>query len=616
MILQDFYDGRSFDAYEFFGVHIEDGKTVFRTYAPNAKSIAVIGEFNGWQKEYMTQTGRSGVFTFASDKAKKGDMYKYAVEYPDGNIVDHCDPYGFGMQLRPDSATYITDISGYSWHDDEWMRKRTRNFGSPLSIYEVHLGSWHTNPENENGWYRYNEIADRLIAYVKENGFTHIEFMPLAEHPSDDSWGYQNTGFYSPTARYGTARELMELVDRCHMNGIGVIMDFVPVHFAIDGYGLNHFDGTELYEFPVNDTSVSEWGTLNFNHSRREVACFLQSCANYWLKEYHFDGIRMDAISRAIYWQGDIRRGVNDRALEFIRNMNEGLHRLHPTAMLIAEDSTAFPKVTAPVEYDGLGFDYKWDLGWMNDTLEYFKIPPQYRPDHYYKLIFSMDYFFSENFILPFSHDEVVHGKATITKKMWGDYEYKFPQARALYMYMFAHPGKKLNFMGNELGQFREWDEKREQDWDMLKYPLHDSFHRYFRDLNMIYQKYPQLHEEEMSDLSFRWLESMAPDKSVYVFELGTGKKTVIAAFNFSDNDYSSYTFNTRGLPEVTEIINSEYDYYSGTVSPGTENPDIKYHFYDEYSEISVHLPPFSGKLLLAERTDKKPSELNDQVKK
>lgn len=601
MILQDFYDGKAFDAYEFFGAHRENGKIVFRTYAPNAAEISVIGSFNNWNGEPMTQTGRSGVFTFVSDKADFGDMYKYKITYSDGNVIDHCDPYGFGMELRPAHASVITDLSGFKWHDESWMNKRTRNFNSPMSIYEVHLGSWRTNPGDENGWYTYSEIADQLIKYVKENGFTHIEFMPLSEHPADESWGYQNTGFYSPTSRYGKAKELMELVDKCHKNGIGVIMDFVPVHFAVDGYGLNYYDGSDLYNLPNNDVGNSEWGTLNFNHSRREVACFLQSCANYWLKEYHFDGIRMDAISRAIYWNGDPNRGVNENAVNFIASMNSGLHKIHPTAMLIAEDSTSYLKVTAASEYGGLGFDYKWDLGWMNDTLEYFKLPPQYRPDHYYEIIFSMDYFYSEHFILTFSHDEVVHGKATISQKMWGDYDKKFPQVRALYMYMFAHPGKKLNFMGNEIAQFREWDEKREQDWDMLKYPLHDSFHRYFIDLNNIYRAYDSQNKDEYNDHNFRWLESFAREKSVYIFETGMERKKMISAFNFSDNDYKEYKFNAPGKRKLTEIISSDYDFYSGTTRKGEDKISVVYNKDENYSQITVHLPPFTGIMYLSE---------------
>ena len=600
MILQDFYDGKAFDAYEFFGAHVENEKVIFRTYAPNARNIFVIGEFNHWNGEKMQQTGRSGVFTFISHKAKVGDMYKFAIEGADGSMIDHCDPYGFGMELRPASASYIVDLSKYKWHDQKWLAQRTKNFNQPLSIYEVHLGSWRTNSDNENGWYRYNEIADSLISYVKENGFTHIEFMPLSEHPCDNSWGYQNTGFYSPTSRYGTAEQLMELVDKCHQNGIGVIIDFVPVHFAIDSYALGHYDGTELYEFPKNDIHESEWGTFNFNHSRREVSCFLQSCANYWLKEYHFDGIRMDAISRAIYWQGNQQRGVNERAIEFIKTMNSGLQKLHPSAMLIAEDSTAFPKITAPTEYGGLGFDYKWDLGWMNDTLEYFKIAPEYRCDHYYELIFSIKYFYSEHFILPFSHDEVVHGKATIIQKMWGEYEDKFRQARALYLYMFTHPGKKLNFMGNEIAQFREWDEKREQDWDILKYPVHDSFHKYIKKLNYIYNSYKALYEDEYNDHNFRWIESCASQKLIYAYEVGMDNQKIVAVFNFSDKDYNGYTLKINGNAEITEIISSDYDTYSGK-TPDKSNSKVTSEYFPEsnYTVADINIPSFTGILYL-----------------
>ena len=419
MKLQEFYEGQAFDAYEYFGAHEEKDGVMFRTYAPGASKVTVFGEFNQWTEEEMIPLEKSGVYELKCEWAKVGMMYKYVIYTKEGWRVEHCDPYGFGMELRPNSASYIVDLSEYRFHDEVWMKNRDKNYNRPLNIYEVHLGSWRTNEKDENGWYRYHEIADKLIAHAKENGYTHLEFLPLSEHPADCSWGYQNTGYFSPTSRYGTARDLMELVDKCHQAGIGVIMDFVPIHFATDYYGLAKYDGTELYEYVQSDVTDSEWGTRNFDYSRREVCCFLQSAANYWLKEYHFDGIRMDAISRAIYWQGEPDRGVNPCALTFMKNMNAGLQKLHPTAMLIAEDSTTFLKVTAPVEYDGLGFDYKWDLGWMNDTLNYFKTPPKERPEHYYKLKFSMDYFYNELYLLALSHDEVVHGKATIIQKMW-----------------------------------------------------------------------------------------------------------------------------------------------------------------------------------------------------
>ncbi|MGM9929113.1 MAG: 1,4-alpha-glucan branching protein GlgB [Bacillus sp. (in: firmicutes)] len=597
MNLQDFYDGKAFDAYTFFGAQIEKDGVTFRTYAPNAAKVTIIGEFNDWQEEEMEQQGQSGIYCFFSADAKVGMMYKYCIYSQEGRMVRHCDPYGFGMELRPNNASYIVDLSEYTFSDEEWMKKRTKNFNQPLNIYEVHLGSWKTTEVNENGWYRYNEIADKLIAYVKENHYTHIELMPLSEHPADCSWGYQNTGFFSPTARYGTAKELKELIDKCHQAGIGVIIDFVPVHFAVDDYGLNMYDGTALYEYPHNDVSVSEWGTYNFIYSRGEVRSFLQSAANYWLEEFHFDGIRMDAISRAIYWQGDPQRGVNSCAINFLKNMNKGLYELHPTAMLIAEDSTAFPKVTDPVHQGGLGFDYKWDLGWMNDTLEYFRLSPDERANNHYKLTFSMHYFYNERYILPFSHDEVVHGKGTIIQKMWGEYEDKFKQCRALYLYMYTHSGKKLNFMGNEIAHFREWDEAREQDWDLLKFPMHEGFHRYMKKLNKLYTTIPVFYEKEWDSYAFRWLEVDAFAKSVYVFERGTGDERIIAAFNFSDEDYRDIAISCSEPTKLVELMNSDYDIYGGNtpvrlVELQSWESDMK-----DRHVLKIDLPPFTGRL-------------------
>ena len=596
MNIQDLYIGKSFDAYEFFGAHKIGNKILFRVYAPNAAKVSLVGEFNDWQEEEMEQQYQSGIYSITSENARVGMMYKYCIHTRDGQVVYHCDPYGFAMELRPNSASYIVDLEEYKFSDDEWMNKRDKCYNKPLNIYEIHMGSWmKKNDETyNNGWYRYNEIADRLINYVKENGFTHIEIMPLCEHPVDCSWGYQNTGFFSPTSRYGTNKELKELIDKCHKANVGVILDFVPIHFAVDDYGLAKFDGTELYEYPHKDVGASEWGTCNFIHSRGEVCSFLQSAANYWLKEYHFDGLRMDAISRAIYWQGNPARGVNSCAINFIRNMNVGLHKLHPTAMIIAEDSTAYPKVTAPVEYNGLGFDYKWDLGWMNDTLEYFKISPKERPNHYYKLTFSMEYFYNELFLLPFSHDEVVHGKATIIQKMWGDYEDKFKQCRALYMYMYTHPGKKLNFMGNEIAQFREWDEKREQDWQLIKIPLHDAFNKYIKRLNEVYDNYEALYKNEYDSSYFKWLEVNAPEKSVYIYERGRSDHRIIVALNFSDNEYAPFTFKVEEELRLREIVNSDSDIYGG--STWGIRSDVTTTKEDNYLyNLSINLKPFSG---------------------
>ncbi len=588
MDMHEFYMGNVFDAYEFFGAHPTPDGTAFRTFAPSADRITIIGEWNDWQEENMIKDGH--VWSYFSARAKKGQMYKYVI-YSSLGRVEHCDPYGFAMELRPNFASIITDLDEYKFTDSEWLEKRSKNYNEPLNIYEVHLGSWHTDPDNENSWYSYSDIADKLIKYVKKHHYTHIEFMPLSEHPADCSWGYQNTGFFAPTSRYGTPAQLMKLIDKCHKNDIGVIMDFVPVHFAIDGYALAKYDGTCLYEYPDSDVTISEWGTCNFIHSRREVCCFLQSAANYWLEKYHFDGLRMDAISRAIYWQGKPERGVNKCTVDFLKKMNSGLHALHPTAMLIAEDSTAFPKVTAPVEYDGLGFDYKWDLGWMNDTLDYFRTPPAERKYHHGKITFSMQYFYNELYLLPISHDENVHGKATVIQKMWGDYDVKFPQARAFYMYMYSHPGKKLNFMGGEFAQFREWDETREQDWDMLKYPLHDSFLRYMTDLEKLYTTRPSLYNGEYNPDCFKWILPDESERSVFAYKRCAENETTICLLNFSDRE-QNITIPADGLTDLKELINSDSNIYSGETEV-KRSVKIK----PAGGEFSVKLSPFSGRL-------------------
>jgi 1,4-alpha-glucan branching enzyme len=466
----------------------------------------------------------------------------------------------------------------------------------------MHLGSWKTKIENaedceeakvEDGWYTYDEIADLLIPYLKEHGFTHVEFMPLSEHPADCSWGYQNTGFYAPTSRYGTAAQLMRLIDRLHGAGLGAIMDFVPVHFALDGYALRNFDGTTLYEYPESDVSVSEWGTCNFLFNKPSSSVFMQSCANYWLEKYHFDGLRMDAISRAIYWQGEIERGVNPNSVNFIKQMNYGLQKRHPDCMLIAEDSTSFPKITAPVEYGGLGFDYKWDLGWMNDTLDYFRTPPIERRYHHHKLTFSMQYFYNELYMLEFSHDENVHGKATIIQKMWGEYDQKFPQARAMYAYMYSHPGKKLNFMGGEIAQFREWDETREQDWDMLKYPLHESFNRYFKMLTELYRTCPALYNAEYNSSTFRWIMADNDMQNVYIYKRMAENQTIVCAFNFSGS-VQNVSFDEKIPCVLTPLLSSDEETYSGT-TPAEKLVPIE----SENGEIELSLPAFSAILFL-----------------
>jgi len=592
MVLQDFYDGKSFDAYEFFGAHKVGKFFTFRTYAPKAKKITIIGEFNDWKEVEMIQEAQSGVFSISSVKANFGMMYKYCIYTEGGYRVEHCDPYGFSMELRPGSCSIITDLKSYKFNDTNWMNTRDVNYDKPLNIYELHLGSWKKKSVEEDGWYSYKEISEPLIKYIKENEFTHIEVMPLSEHPFDGSWGYQNTGFFAPTSRYGTPDELKYLIDKCHQAGIGVIMDFVPVHFAVDYYGLKEYDGTELYEYPSSDVTKSEWGSCNFIHSRREVRCFLQSAANYWLKEFHFDGLRMDAVSRLIYWQGNESRGENGLAIEFIKIMNSGLKRIHPTTMLIAEDSTTYPGVTKLIEDNGLGFDYKWDLGWMHDTLQYFQTAPEYRTRDYHKLTFSMSYFFNERYILEFSHDEVVHGKATIIQKMNGEYEEKFPQARAMYLYMMMHPGKKLNFMGNEIGHFREWDEKKEQDWDLLKYPMHDAFNKYFIKLNKIYMKNDSLHYDYDKG-NFKWVDCHQEEKCIYSLSRQGKKDTLLAIFNFSNKDCVNYNIPIKKGQKIKLILHSNFEEFGGDVSVTDKIYTIKKKADKMF--LSVNVKGYSG---------------------
>lgn len=618
MNLYEFYTGKEFEAYKYLGVHREGNDLVFRTFAPGAAGVSLIAECNGWQEVLMYKVHDGKFYECRLPNGYEGMMYKYRI-YSKGTYVDHCDPYGFGMELRPGTASIVRNLEKYQFKDAGWIRQRSTCMNLPLNIYEVHAGSWKRKnapameseqlkgadsqggrQEYHGEWYTYTELAELLVPYLKDMGYNYVEFMPLMEHPCDESWGYQGTGFFAPTARYGTAEELQRMVDMFHAEKIGVLIDFVPVHFAVDGYALADYDGTALYEYPSNDVAYNEWGSKNFCHGRGEVSSFLQSAANYWLSEYHFDGLRMDAISNMIYWQGDAARGVNKGAVEFIKNMNLGLKERHPGCILAAEDSTSYVKVTAPVQYDGLGFDYKWDMGWMNDTLDYFRGDSLFRGGNYYGLTFSMMYFYQENYILPLSHDEVVHGKATILQKMFGLYGQKFPQARAFYLYMYVHPGKKLNFMGNEIAQLREWDENRQQDWGMLRFPIHDAFHHYIKELNHLYLTRPELYAEEMAESGFEWLDCHQEEKCIYVIRRNGGGKSLMAVFNFSGN-VQEYKLQ---LPEMEAkdasmpgqelrlrvILHSGWERFGGTVREGEERYTV-----DGDGVFRASLPMFSG---------------------
>ena len=578
-----FYTGRIFDAHEYLGAHPGPGGTTFRVFAPSARAVELLAldRVLPMQKIYD-----GNFYELTLPEAGPGTVYAYRVHPRQGDPVDHCDPYGFGMELRPDHRSVVRDLDEYTFGDDAWRRRPLRPGAGPLNIYEIHLGSWRRR--EDGGFYTYEELAEPLADYLTESGYNAVEFLPLAEHPCDESWGYQTTGFFAPTSRYGTAAGLMALVDTLHRRGIAVLLDFVPAHFAVDAYGLARFDGTCLYEYPSQDVGVSEWGSCNFMHSRGEVRSFLQSAAHYWLDRYHFDGLRFDAISRILYWQGDERRGVNGNGVEFLRTMNQGLQARHPGCILAAEDSTNFEGVTRPAEQGGLGFTYKWDLGWMHDTLSFLQTDPAARPDAYHKLTFSMLYYYKERYLLPLSHDEVVHGKATVLQKMNGGYEGKFPQGRALYLYMMVHPGAKLNFMGSEFGQLREWDEGREQDWMLRRYPLHDGFYHFMRDLNRLYLQSPALWAKDDDPEGFAWLDCHREAQCLYLLERRGGGQRLGAAFNFSDRP-QRFALPTDPDTGARVLLSTDWQPYGGAAPAGEAPCRV------EAGSLQGEMAPFSA---------------------
>lgn len=561
-----FYTGQEFTAYLYLGAHLEKEGTIFRTFAPNAFKISVIGDFNEWQETPMKKVYDGNFWECCIKNAKQGMRYKYRIYNKSGTYIDHCDPYGFYSVLRPDTPSIIYGLSNYTFHDTDYLKQRKATFGTPVNIYEIHAGSWKKPNDKTESYYSYRELADLLIPFLLENYYNFVEIMPLNEYPCDESWGYQGTGFFSPTSRYGNPDDLKYFIDKCHSQNIGVLLDFVPVHFAVNDYALWKYDDTSIYEYPHSDVGVNEWGSCNFMHSRGEVRSFLQSSAYYWLNEFHFDGLRMDAVNNLIFWQGNPERGENQSAIQFIQNMNKGLKEKIPSAILIAEDSSNYKGVTTSVEYGGLGFDYKWDLGWMNDTLSYLQSPPFVRAEQSHKLTFSMHYFYNENYLLPLSHDEVVHGKATIIQKMNGTYTEKFEQARLLYMYMIAHPGKKLNFMGNEIAHMREWDEKKEMDWNLLDYPQHNAFYHFMQELNKIYMTYPAFYQLDYERDGFEWIDCNNKKNSVYVFIRKAKNQTILAVFNFENVDLSDYELKIQSKKQAILLLHSNWECFGGTV--------------------------------------------------
>lgn len=528
-----FHQGTDVKSYKMLGAHFvkqDDGReVVFRVWAPNAKWVSVVGEFNSWNiyKHPMKRVNQSGIWEIFVPDIEEKQLYKYAIGTSKGEVLYKADPYAYYSELRPGTASVLYDIENYSWQDEGWEKYKSDNPPNqyPMVIYEVHLGSW--DRKEDGSFYSYREIASKLVDYVITMGYTHIEFMPIMEHPFDGSWGYQVTGYYSVTSRYGTPEDFMYLVDLCHQNRIGVILDWVPGHFPKDAHGLARFDGTALYEHEdPRKGEHPQWGTLIFNYTRNEVQSFLISNVIFWLEYYHIDGFRVDAVTSMLYldyardeWIPNCYGGrENLEAAAFLKRLNETVFSLFPNTLMIAEDSSQWPMVTGPVQYSGLGFSFKWNMGWMNDTLKYCSMDPYFRKWNHNLLTFSLHYAFSEQFILPLSHDEVVHGKHSLLDKMPGDYSQKFAGLRVLFAYMMAHPGKKLTFMGGEFGQFIEWKFDDKLDWLLLDYEMHRKTQEYVKELNHFYLKNPSLWEDDSGWNGFEWINPDDQDQSVLSF--------------------------------------------------------------------------------------------------
>ncbi len=613
-LLHDFLTGNTTRAYEYFGAHFitseADSKkqrgVIFRLYAPLAEDVSVIGSFNNWDvgAHKMQKVDMAGVWEVFVPGLKEYESYKYHFRNAKGQYVDKADPYAFYSEYRPATCSRLFDIENFIWHDSSYMKSRNRSFDDPMSIYEIHLGSWKGKVDNRN--LSYEEIADYLIPYVKELGYTHVEIMPITQYPFDGSWGYQGTGFYSVDSRYGNPKQLMSFVDRMHQAGLGVILDFAPVHFAKDEFALADFDGAYLYEYTDIKHRYSQWGSLLFDLGKDPVRSFLISAMNYFASYFHFDGLRIDAVSNVIFYDGNKDKGENAGGIEFLKRMNTLLHGEHSSLMTIAEDSSDYQGVTKPLEFGGLGFDYKWDLGWMNDTLKYYAKDPIYKKYEHHKLTFSMAYFFSENFLLPLSHDEVVHGKGTIINKLWGDYEQKFALLRNLYTYQFGHPGKKLNFMGNELASFDEWNENKSLPWNLRTFPKHDSITRLIRDLNLIYSYEKAMKFEEYNPKHFLWLMADNADQSIYAFERFVDDSRLIFVFNMTPNFFDNYELGVNEEGTYEEIFNSDKDVYGGANQyNGLPVPSAPFGPFNRPHHINIKIASF-GAMIFKYRKNKK----------
>lgn len=610
--LEVFHTGDSVRAYDFLGAHLvnrnDKNGVVFRVWAPTARSVSVAGDFNNWNNEanYMYNIGY-GVWEVFVEGVKQFCTYKYCIESEYGDRLMKADPYAFHAQTRPGQASVVYDIESYSWNDSEWFNKRKENntSSSPMNIYEIHAGSWRKYPDGN--FFNYQKLADELIPYLKEMHYTHVQLMPIMEYPYDGSWGFQTTGYYAPTSRYGTPSDFMAFVDKLHGEGIGVILDWVPSNFPTDDFGLARFDGSPLYE--SNDPKTSKrdsWGTCLFNYARFEVTSFLVSCAMFWLDKYHIDGLRIGALSSMLYldygksegeWEPNKFGGKeNLDAVDFVKRLNTAVHMYHPDVMMFAEENTSWPKLTHKIEDGGLGFDFKWNMGWMNDMLHYMSLNSMWRPFNHDSLTFSFYYAFSEKFLLPISHDEVSHGKGSLIKQMPGKYDEQFAGVRAFITYMYAHPGKKLVFMGTEIGQFDEWNHEEAIQWDLLEFEKHKKLRTFFKELNKFYLDCKPLYELDTVWKGFDWIHHDDYTNSVIAFKR-TDKNgdEIVSVCNFQPIRRDEYCIGVPKYGLYDEVFNSDEERFggSGVVNGNNIKTEVmKIHGFDQ--GLSLTLPPLS----------------------